>query len=342
MKKYLLLALFISFEIITAQSKVIVYAGNGEAGYKDGKVKDAMFNVPFGMCIDNESNLYIADIGNNCIRKIDNAGIVSTFAGSVDSGYVDGAKEEALFYQPTGICTDNEGNFYVADFLNHYIRKIDDEGNVTTIAGNGETGFKDGTGNEAHFNYPRGIVIDSKGNLYVGDSWNHRIRKITPAGVVSTFAGYADEIGTESRGTLKDGKGADARFGTPCGLAIDKNDNIYVADALNHAARKIDTQGNVTTIAGNGTIGSDDGIGQSALLNTPTELFVTSDGIVYISDTYNSKIRKVAADGTVTTIAHETDGIDYPRGIVYDENSGSIYFVDFNHNCIKSITTQAE
>ena len=337
MKKLLIVAIIVFPICLLAQSKVALFAGTGEAGYKDGKLSEAMFNGPFGMCIDNEGNLYVADIGNNCIRKIDSEGFVSTFAGSVDSGYVDGAKEEALFYQPTGICTDNNGNFYIADFMNQYIRKIDQQGNATTIAGNGESGYSEGTDSDAQFNYPRGIVIDSKGDLYIGDSWNHRIRKITPAGVVTTFAGYNEEVGTESRGTLKDGNGSEARFGTPCGLAIDKNDNIYVADALNHAARKIDTQGNVTTIAGNGTAGYKDGDANESQLNTPTEICVTSDGTVYIADTYSNRIRKVTTDGEVTTIADEEDGIDYPRGIVVNEKTGTLYFVDFHHNCIKSI-----
>lgn len=337
MRKFLLILFMLISHTMFAQANVELFAGTGDAGYADGSAKDAMFNGPFGMCIDSEGNLYIADIGNNCIRKIDSDGIVTTFAGSVNSGYVDGAKEEALFYQPTGVCTDNNGNFYIADFLNHYIRKIDAQGNVTTIAGNGEPGFKDGTGAEAQFNYPRGIVVDSKGSLYVGDSWNHRIRKITPAGVVTTFAGYNEEIGTESRGTLKDGNGEQARFGTPCGLAIDKDDNIYVTDALNHAARKIDTQGNVTTIAGNGTAGYNDGNADESLLNTPTEICVTSNGTVYIADTYSNRIRKVTPDGKVSTIADADNGIDYPRGIIMNEQTGMLYLVDFNHNCIKSI-----
>lgn len=337
MKNYLFVAFAILPVYLFAQSNVVTFAGIGEAGYKDGKLSDAMFNGPFGMCIDNDGSLYAADIGNNCIRKIDSDGNVLTFAGSIDSGYVDGAKDEALFYQPTGICADNNGNFYIADFMNQYIRKIDSQGNVTTLAGNGEPGYKEGIGSEAQFNYPRGIVVDSKGNLYVGDSWNHRIRKISPAGVVTTFAGFNEEVGVESRGILKDGLGAEARFGTPCGLAIDKDDNIYVADALNHAARKIDTQGSVTTIAGNGTAGYKDGNSNEALLNTPTEICVTSDGTVYIADTYSNRIRKVTPDGKVTTIADDGDGIDYPRGIVVNEKTGTLFFVDFHHNCIKSI-----
>ncbi|OGU63100.1 MAG: hypothetical protein A2V66_09310 [Ignavibacteria bacterium RBG_13_36_8] len=340
MKKITVLLLILFPISIFAQPKVSMFAGINKAGYLDGDRKVSAFNGPFGICRDSDGNFYVADAGNNCIRKIDKQGMVNTLAGTGEAGYLDGTTRNALFYQPSGVCTDNKGNIFVADFMNHVIRKIARNGSVTTIAGSGEPGFKDGTGKDAEFNYPRGICIDKTGNLYIGDSWNHRIRKITPAGKVTTLAGGGDNIGTESTGSWKDGPAASARFFTPCGLAIDNDGNIYVADALNHRIRKVNTYGYVTTVSGNGPSGWEkghfaDGDKHTAFLNTPTELYVTASGEIFFGDTFNNRVRKVGVEGDVITLADQQDNVNYPRGIYVDETNIKIYFVDSNNNSIK-------
>ncbi|RJR10462.1 hypothetical protein C4588_03180 [Candidatus Parcubacteria bacterium] len=338
----LLSALFILHSPSFAQYSVSTYAGS-DSGFVNGTLAESKFNGSFGICIDKDGNLYIADSGNNCIRKIDTGGIVSTFAGTSKVGSKNGDRLSSTFNSPTGICTDDNGNFYVADFLNHLIRKIDNQGSVTTLAGSGQPGFADGFANEAMFNFPRGIAIDGYGNIFVGDSWNHRIRKITPDGNVTTYAGGGTDIGPESKGGYIDGPDTTARFFTPCGVACDLYGNVYVADALNHRIRKIDSYGNVTTVAGSGQSGwnngdFNDGDYKSAILNTPTELCVTFDEDIIFSDTFGNRVRKLSYDGRVITIAGDgtpgfLDGdgalskFNYPRGIVMDNAEKIIYVI---------------
>jgi len=347
--KKLILPLLISCSIF-AQVKVSTYSGSKEGGLANGTQSEAKFKGAFGICLDKKGNLLIAENGNNIIRKIDAKGNVSTIAGNGKEGNVDGSIETALFNAPTGVCADGKGNIYIADFLNHTIRKIHAKGIVTTIAGNGKPGYKNGKGREAQFNYPRGICIDSKGNIFVGDSWNHRVRKIDSKGNVTTYAGGGSYFNPDSIGKLVDGKDTTARFFTLCGIACDKNDNIYVADARNHRIRKIDTDRNVTTIAGSGGIGVDkggfvDGKAEISVLNTPTEICAGPNGEIYFSDTYGNRIRKIFK-GEVTTIAGtgkagNKDGIgseaefNFPRGIAVDKTGKKIYVFDYNNNSIR-------
>ena len=319
-----------------AQYSVTTYAGS-DSGYVNGNISIAKISPAFGMCMDNN-------------------GKVTTFAGTGMQGNDDGTTTTATFDSPTGICCDDVGNFYVADFMNHTIRKIDNTGNVTTLAGSGQPGFADGFANEAMFNYPRGIDIDSEGNLYVGDSWNHRIRKITPDGNVTTYAGGGESIGDGSAGAFLNAQDTDARFYTPCGVSVDNFGNVYVADALNHRIRKIDTFGNVTTIAGSGGSGFGNGGFQddadtASVLNTPTEVFAMPDGSVIFSDTYGQRIRKVTEDGQVITLAgNGNTGLvngnsasaqfNFPRGIAYDPATEKIYVIDSKNSVIRIIEPQ--
>ncbi len=355
MLKKAIISVIIIRSVVYAQFSVKTFIGS-DSGFVNGTIAEAKFNGPFGICIDKDGNIYIADSGNNCIRKIDTNGTVSTFAGTGEVGNKDGDRISATFNSPTGICTDNNGNFYIADFLNHTIQKIDGEGIVTTLAGSGEPGYADGFADQAKFNFPRGIAIDGYGNLFVGDSWNHRIRKITPDGNVSTYAGGGTDIGPDSKGSCVDGPDTTARFFTPCGVACDLYGNVYVADALNHRIRKIDNFRNVTTVAGtsepgwnNG--GHSDGDYKSAILNTPTELYVTFDEDILFSDTFGNKVRKLSFDGIVTTIAgdgspgyEDGDGgtakFNYPRGIVMDNAENEIYVVDSKNCKIRIITIE--
>jgi sugar lactone lactonase YvrE len=353
MKKYLfsLCILLISFSQ-KAQNFVSTYAGNGTPGLVNGDTITARFNTPFGMCIDKFENIYIADAGNNCIRKISATGSVTTLAGTGVAGFADGPAASAQFNSPTGVYADDLGNVYVADFLNHRIRKISNTGSVTTIAGTGVAGYADGLPASAQFNYPRGIVRNKKGDLFVGDSWNHRIRKIPATGTVSTYAGGGAAMGVGSVGSLLNANDTAARFYTPAGLSIDRTGNIFVADAYNHRIRRIDTFRVVTTVAGSGPIGNGNGGYANgpianALLNTPTELFVDSTGKIYIGDTFNNRVRQVSAGNVITYAGKGIQGylddqdtlarFNYTRGVVCNATGTKVYVADYNNSCIRKI-----
>ncbi len=348
----LILAFFIS-TTIQSQNYVSTYAGTGSTGFVNGDTSVASFNKPFGICIDPEGNLYLADAYNNCIRKIGVDGQVSTYAGTGSAGYLDGPADQAKFRQPINICLDVEGNMYVSDFLNQRIRKISTDMMVTTIAGNGDDGYLDGPALEAMFNYPRGICVDDTGNIYIGDSWNHRIRKISTDGMVSTWAGGGESIGVQQDGDYVDASDTAARFWTPCELSIDQFNNIFVADAYNHRIRKIDPARMVSTVAGSGGIGPDfggfqNGFADTALFKVPTACHVALDGSIYVGDGLNQRVRKIGTDHMVSTFAGSGEtgfenGVDslatfdFPRGAVFDYNLNRLYIVDHNNHAVRII-----
>ncbi|HWK06764.1 MAG TPA: NHL repeat-containing protein [Puia sp.] len=273
---------------ITPAGAVATLAGSGAAGAADGTGTAASFNSPEGVAADALGNVYVADTHNNTIRKITAAGVVTTFAGSGFPGAVDGAGPAASFNFPTGVAADASGMVYVADRLNHKIRKITPAGVVTTLAGSGSAGAADGAGAAASFNLPAGVASDALGNVYVADQFNHKIRKITPAGVVTTLAGSG------SAGAA-DGAGAAASFNFPAAIAVDASGNVYVADYGNSKIRKITAAGVVTTLAGNGAAGFADGAGAAASFHYPNGIAVDGPGNVYVADTYNQLIRKILA-----------------------------------------------
>ena len=354
MKKTLpiLFLIIISVALHTqAQNMVFTYSGNGTAALNNGPLATAEFNQPFGICRDKNGIIYVADTYNNCIRKIEN-GMVSTYAGSTIAGYLDGPALTAKFNQPLCLCVDDSGNLFVTDFVGQRVRKVSYSGNVTTVAGDGVEGFIEGADTSARFDYPRGITIDALGNLFVADSWNHRIRKIDASThEVSTYAGGGTVTGVQTPGGYVDASDTSARFHTPCGVVIDSVGIIYVADALNHRIRMIDTQRQVTTIAGSGTTGGFlDGAVLTARLNTPTDLYRAVNGDIFIGDTYNNRMRllsggmlsTIAGIGTagfvngVSTIAR----FNYPRGIIANVTADSIWVIDYNNNAIRLITVQ--
>lgn len=275
-------------------------------GSADGTGSDARFYYPFGVVVDNAGNLYVADTFNHTIRKITPTGAVTTLAGLAGAlGDDDGTGDNARFYYPMGIALDTSGGIYVADEYNHTIRKVTPEGEVTTLAGlAGVPGDDDKTGSDARFYFPVGIAVDSAGNVYVGDSSNHTIRKITPDGAVTTLAGLAGVPGSA------DGMGSDARFNVPGGVAVDSMGNVYVADGLNYTIRKVTPTGVVTTMGGlAGVPGSADGTGSEARFSisgypSPASVAVDNIGNLYVADPYNYTIRRgFAADGAPVIIA---------------------------------------
>ncbi|MEA2328307.1 MAG: hypothetical protein QOE68_3266 [Thermoanaerobaculia bacterium] len=262
----------------------------------------ARFNAPRGVAIDRDGNVYVADYYNNTIRKIEPAGVVTTLAGSARlPGTADGTGSEARFDHPSGLATDSGGNIYVADSDNHTIRKVTPTGKVTTLAGSARiAGAADGTGNAARFNEPSGVATDSTGNIYVADSLNRTIRKITASGIVTTLAGSAGNRGST------DGTGAAARFDFPAAVATDGDGNVYVSEMFNNTIRKITPSGAVMTLAGAPGFlktGTADGTGSAARFNNPAGLATDQGGNVYVADWVNATIRKITPAGVVTTFA---------------------------------------
>jgi sugar lactone lactonase YvrE len=225
---------------ISASGEVSVYAGNGKQGFVNASIAlNASFAFPVALAIDVEENLLVVDEGNHTIRKISKQGVVSTFAGSGIAGFQDDKNGlNASFNQPNGIAIDAMGNIFIADQLNHRIRKINRDGAVSSFAGSGIAGSADNVeGALANFNHPRTIAIDKIGNLYVGDVANNKIRKITPEGIVTTLAG------TGAPGSQDDSLGLRAGFNFPNGITIDASGKLYIADQLNNKIRTIETNG---------------------------------------------------------------------------------------------------
>jgi hypothetical protein len=264
----------------------------------------ANFNLTTGIATDSTGAVYVAN-SHNTILKITRAGVVMTFAGKPDvRGNADGIGSAARFVYPIGIATDYAANVYVADKVSNTIRKITPIGAVTTLAGTaGVTGHADGEGGNASFFSPVAVATDNSGNVYVADSGNNTIRKITPAGVVTTIAGLAGESGES------DGIGAAARFTAPYSIATDSAGNLFVVEISNHTIRKITPGGAVTTLAGKaGEPGHADGIGTDATFSSPHGVATDKAGNVYVADYGNNTIRKISPTGVVTTIAGQVGG----------------------------------
>jgi sugar lactone lactonase YvrE len=285
----------------TTSDGLSIFAGDlGGIGNVDGTGTAARFNYTASVASDSAGNLYIADVNNNTIRKVTTSGVVSTLAGLAgNSGSADGTGSSARFNSPIGMAIDSAGNVFVADYYNYTIRKITPTGDVTTFAGlAGSHGSTDGTDSVARFFYPYGVAMDSADNLYVSDSGNRTIRKISPTGVVSTLAGSAGSSGST------DGTGNAALFNLPAGVAVDIADNVYVADTSNNNIRVITPAGMVSTLAGlAGSTGSANGTGTAARFNFPTGVTTDSAKNVYVSDTKNHTIRMITPAGLVSTFA---------------------------------------
>ena len=267
------------------------------------------------------------------------SGRLSTIAGDGLPGSSDGAGKRTRFADPFGVVLDRDGNLYVADGgNNNSIRKIDLAGVTTTLAG-GEEGYAEGAGKAAAFNTPSGLAIDGAGNLYVADTGNNAIRKITPQGVVSTLAG--DGLAGD-----KDGVGAAAQFNGPIGVAVDADGVVYVSDTYNDRIRRIGIHGEVSTIAGGKRAGLADGAAAQALFDTPTGLAISAAGELYIADTGNSAIRKLDKSGNVATVAvaKEDDRASLlrsPVGIALTPD-GFLYLASNSHGRLAQLTPSGE
>ncbi len=319
---------------------VSTVAGCGTAGAVDGSGATAEFNYPSGVAVDSDGNVYVADQYNNKIRMIDSADNVSTYAGTGATGQTDGDLTTAKFNLPSDVALDASGNLYVADTGNHKIRKITPSGTVSTLAGSGSPGSQDGTGIAASFSSPSGLSLDSAGNIYVADTGNHKIRKITPTGTVSTIAGSGSP-------GFADGTHDIAQFNQPADVAVDASGAIYVADNGNCRVRKILGE-NVSTVAGNGTASSSDGPALEASFNYPTGIELDSSGFIYIADSDGNRVRKFGPAGIVITLAgtgvsgsddgpYSASTFSCPSRLAIDAQ-GNLYVPDMNNHKIRKIT----
>jgi sugar lactone lactonase YvrE len=299
------------------------------------------FDSPTGVAVDAAGNIYVADYGNDLIRKINLAGLVSTLAGTGVQGQINATGILASFSRPTGIALDAAGNLYVADAGNNLIRKITQAGVVTTLAGGDTTGTVNGQGSTASFFDPLGVALDGSGNVYVADAGNNLIRMITPAGVVSTLAGNGNVV--TDNGTLSANS-----FNNPTGVAADAAGNVYVANYLNNNILEVNPAGVVTNFAGDGQAGFADGAAASAEFYYPNNLAIDAAKNIYVSDGVNDLIRKMTPDGTVSTFAGsgEAGAVDStgtaasfngPAGLAVDAK-GNVYVADSNNNLIRKIT----
>jgi len=306
------------------------------AGYTDDTGAAAQFNSPRGVAVDGSGNLFIADGTNHRIRKVTQAGVVTTLAGSTQ-GYLDGTGAAAQFNAPSGIAIGPTGDLFVGDQGNHRIRKVTQAGVVTTLAGSTQ-GYLDGTGAAAQFNSPYGIVVSPDNIVFVADPLNNRIRKVTQAGVVTTLAG-------STQGYL-DGTGTAARFGALQGIALDAWGNLYIGDGPNNRIRKVTQTGVVTTVAGS-TLGDTDGPVASAKFRNPRGIAVAADGTLYVVDNSNNRIRKISPDGVVSILAGTSFGSNdgtgttaqfaSPGGITLSNDGTTLYVTDNSNNRIRKI-----
>jgi len=295
---------------VTAATGIITtIAGNGTAGFggDGGSAIAAMLNRPTGVYVDNAQNVYVADFGNQRIRKIA-SGIITTIAGDGTGGFSGdgGLAASAKLHWPSGVYTSAVGDVFIADFGNNRVRKIDiTSGMIDTIAGGGASGYlgDGGPATQAILDEPAGVAVTSSNDLYIADSLNHRIRNVSNAsGIISTVAGNG--IGTYAG---DGGLALSASFNTPSDVVLDASGNIFIADTMNNRIRKVDkATGVVTTVAGTGMqgYGGDGGQASSARFYQPAGIFIDGMANLYIADTWNHRVRKVnAATGVVTTVA---------------------------------------
>lgn len=319
--------------------QVATLAGASAADFADGTGADARFNWPQGIALDSGGNIFVADYNTERIRKVTPAGVVTTFAGSDSYGQVDGQGQSAQFLTPSDVAVDASNNVYVADYTGDRIRKITPDGTVTTLAGSSQ-GFQNGVGTAAQFSMISSVTVDPSGNVFVADSGNNVIRKITPAGAVTTFAGSGDWGNANGSGTA-------AQFAWPNAVAADASGNVYVTDRDNNLVRKISPSGSVTTFAGSGVAGIADGTGTAAQFSTPGAITVAPSGDIYLTDGDHATVRKITPAGVVTTIAGSgtpgfADGaassaqFNWPGGIAVNQ-FGIIYVADSGNNRIRVI-----
>lgn len=321
-----------------AGSNIPIPTGDG------GPAIDAGLSTPLDILFDHSGNLLIASTFN--IRQISTDGIINTIMGGIPGNSGDGGPaSEARFVQPWGMTYDSSGNLYIADRDNNNIRKVDTNGIVSTVAGNGMAGYSGDGGQavNASLNTPYNVTVDQEGSLYIADTKNKRIRKVNPNGVIETIAGSSNfgENGIATALSLY----------APNDVVVDENNNLLLVETNNHRIRRIDTNGFISTIAGNGASGfsGDGGLAIDATFTFPKNIALRNDGSIFIADTDNQRIRKIDPNGIITTVAgngqsgYAGDGglainasLNKPNDIIFDSN-GNLIFSDLQNHCIRKI-----
>ena len=343
-------------------------AGNGSAGYSGdgGPATSAALNSPYESAVDGGGNLFIADASNNRVRIVNTAGIIATVAGNGISGYSGdgGPAISAELADPHGIAVDGAGNLFIADMYNSRIREVSPGGMITTVAGNGSTSEDlcpvDGaSATSGGVTYPKGVAVDNLGNLFIADTWCSLVVKVNPAGMVTTVAGIFPGFGYSGDG----GPATSAYLSGPEAVAVDNAGNIFIADTGNSRIRKVNPAGTITTVAGvsqacqlssflsSCTYGysGDGGLATSAELNYPAGVAVDSAGNLLIADSLNERVRKVALNGIITTVAGDGDyryggdggpatnaALNSPRLIALD-NASNLFVADSGNNRIRKV-----
>ena len=327
-------------------------AGNGLESYAGdgGAASLAELNGPAGIAIDQSGTLYLADSANHRIRRVTASGAIETFAGTGTAGYAGdgGPAKQAQLNRPTGVAVDATGNVYISDTDNNRIRKVSSDGTVYTIAGNGNASFYgDGlVGGQASLHAPGGLAMAPDGTLYVADTLNQRVRKLTASGVISTVAGNG-LAGFSGDG----GQGTAAALNQPASVALDAAGNLYIADLGNNRVRALSPQGYITTVAGNGSNGSsgDGSAATGASLAGPQGVAVDGAGNLYIAQSGGNTLREVASGGAISTVAgsgaccYSGDGgpplaaaLNSPWNVAVDA-TGNIYFTDYGNNAVRVV-----
>ncbi len=329
--------------------------GTGESGFggDDGKATEAQLKIPAGLAFDKKGNLYIADRDNHRVRKVSARGIITTVAGNGTAGFSgDGGKAtQAQLSLPSGVAVDDDGNIFIADRSNNRVRVVDDDGIITTVAGNGMDGYKGDSGpaTEAQLSKPFGLALDKKGNLYIADRENNRVRKVSARGTITTVAGdggffFMGDNGPAYRASLAG----------PTGVAVDKNGVLYIADRNNNRIRSVDAQGMIRTVAGTGQqdYNGDSEMARDTNLYLPFGVALSRDDKLLIIDRSHYRIRQInPRRGSIETVAGNGmkmfagDGgpatgakLSFPHGIAVDKN-GNVIFSDKGHYRIRRVST---
>ena len=350
----LLIILLSSPQYTNAQVTVIrTIAGDGIASFRgdSGLATAAGLNNPMGLATDPFGNVYVADNGNNRVRKIDLTGIITTIAGNGIPGYNgDGiAATAGELNHPTAVATDAYGDVFISDSGNGRIREVNSKGIISTVAGNGKYGFNGdgGQASAAEFAYPMGLTVDAAGNIYVADNGNYRIRKINTSGIVNTIAGTNIAGGYNDNGI----SATTAELYSPFGIVADQAGNIYISEGVEYSyINRISPDGHISNFAGAGkqAFSGDGGEAVVASLNAPWGMAMDANGNMYIADHGNNRVRGIGTDGVIITIAGggsnglgdggyaSTAELNNPSGIAID-GAGDIFVSDQGNNRIREI-----
>jgi trimeric autotransporter adhesin len=331
---------------VAPYGNITTVAGSAGAGFAgdNGPATQALLNTPRGVGVDGTNNVYIADTENHRVRRVTPQGVITTVAGSDPARGDNGQAALARLFRPSGLAVDTQGNVYIADTLNHRVRRVNPQGVIVTLAGTGTPGNSgdDGPAVRAQLSSPGGLALDRGGNVYVADTGNHAIRRISPGGGITTFAGTLGQAGND--GDL--GQAALAHLRSPNGVAVDASGNVYVADSGNNRVRRVTVGGVIRPLAGdpagiNWAYNGDNIAASTATLNFPFDVAVNSRGAVYIADFLNNRVRRIdPVTGLISTIAGNGnsasagDGgsgtkaaVDLPLGLAFDA-ADNLYITD--------------